>query len=335
MSSLKIIQLKKSLKQNKLNQKIKPSLYHFVKIWYKGGVETFIETLNDERYAKETIVNNDLNVFSFLFSKKEHNKFDVYCFHTPLYFLSLSFIIFHGLQGKVIIHNDLKLLYTPLKKIIAYPWIYLLMKLGIKVIYFNPSNSFLSNLSHNAIKGKYLDSIFSKEKVNIDKGRRDILFVGRYHHSKGFDKAISMISKLDKGFSFKVFGDFPKNIIKKYSNDLINFYGFEQNLSKIYSKNSLLLICSDYESGPLVAFEALAYGVPVLTTKVGVFQEMDISEQFNYLTIYNSQKDGIHFLKQFINLETFSSRGNIEFLESNLNSVREFFDKYLIDNNES
>ena len=209
------------------------------------------------------------------------------------------------------------------------------MKLGIKFIYFNPSNSFLSNLSHNALKGKYLDSIFAKEKVNIDRGRRDILFVGRYHHSKGFDKAISMISKLDKGFSFKVFGDFPKNIIKKYSNDLINFYGFEENLSKIYTKNSLLLICSDYESGPLVAFEALSYGVPVLTTKVGVFQEMDISEQFNYLTIYKSQKDGIHFLKQFINLETFSSRGNIEFLESNLNSVREFFDKYLVDNNES
>ena len=318
------------MKQNNLKNNSIPELHHFVKVWYKGGVETFIKTLVDKRFLKKTVVGNDFKVFSYLFSIKERRDNDIFCFHTPLYFLSLSYAIIRGLNCKVIIHNDLQLLYSPFKKLIAYPWLFFLMFFGINVIYFNPSNSFLSKLSKNAVQGKYLDNFEIKRNVNISNERRNILFVGRYHHSKGFERALSMVSKLNKPCNFKVFGDFPEEVISAYSDDNISFFGFQEDLSRIYTDSSILLICSDYESGPLVAFEALSYGVPVLTTRVGVFQEMHKSEEFDYLTIYDSEEEGINFLNEFISLERFSSSKNLEFLKRYLNSVETFYDKFLI-----
>ena len=195
---------------------MKTSIYHIVKIWYKGGVETFINDLCDERLNKEVFVGSDIRSFKLLYLRKDISKSDIICFHTPLYFLSFFYVLLSGFKAKVIIHNDLRLLYTPLKKVIAYPWIFFLLFCGVKVIYFNSGNAFLSGWSSNAIQGKYLHHFPEEKEISLTDGPKNILFVGRYHHSKGFEKAVSIISRLKSKFDFKVFGDFPKQVINEY-----------------------------------------------------------------------------------------------------------------------
>ena len=321
------------MRQNKINNLSKTSIYHFVKIWYKGGVETFINDLNDERYHKEVIVGHDLTSFIYLLFNGKRCKSDLFCFHTPLFFFSFIYIILLNLKAKVIIHNDLNLLYSPIKKLLAYPWIFFLLKCGVEFIYFNPSNSFLSSWSDNAKRGKYLNSALPNKKISLNDAPKDILFVGRYHPSKGFEKALSIIRRVKGKFTFKVYGDFPSHIIHQFSNDKINFFGFQKSLEYIYSTNSILLICSDYESGPLVAFEALSYGVPVLTTQVGVFQEEPVSKFFKPISIYDTEKEAVKLLEDFIKIKTFSSNQNLDFLENILVSTEEFFDNFFIRDN--
>lgn len=119
-------------------------------------------------------------------------------------------------------------------------------------------------------------SVFSpkKEKTPIRQSFNVISYGGRDARWKGFEDMAKAMAIARKALSceivWNVYGDAllpPNNEIAAY-----NSLGFldSENLSLAYSNNDILLSASWYESFPLFPIEAMACGLPVITTLSGV-----------------------------------------------------------------
>jgi len=94
-------------------------------------------------------------------------------------------------------------------------------------------------------------------------------FVGRLHPVKRVDRFISLAHKFPQ-LVFDVFGDGSDFMsAKKSSSKNVKLHGFVQQTEEIWSKIDVLVICSDYEGLPLAALEAMSFGIPVISLKLG------------------------------------------------------------------
>ncbi|MDD5687985.1 MAG: glycosyltransferase [Elusimicrobia bacterium] len=102
--------------------------------------------------------------------------------------------------------------------------------------------------------------------------------VTRLHREKGVylipDIAKIIIEK-NKNIRFFIFGDGPEkqNLELGIKNlkleDSVKFYGWQNDLEKIYTSFDLLLLPSEEESFPQAALDAMAFGIPVVASDVG------------------------------------------------------------------
>ncbi len=124
-------------------------------------------------------------------------------------------------------------------------------------------------------------SVLAHIKENI------LLFVGRLEEVKGLELFADTLLELNKRESGKWTGVFVgrgtyRPVIEKYirdksAADAFFFAGpvFKQDeLRKIYSRASVLMISSHYEGIPMVILECLACGTPVMSTDVGGIKEL-------------------------------------------------------------
>lgn len=108
-----------------------------------------------------------------------------------------------------------------------------------------------------------------------------ILLVGRLAEEKCFELVIEALSYIPKIlWQLTVVGDGPKFdtlrqlAIQNNVYDRINFMGYQKNVTPFYQKADLLIISSINEGCPLVALEAMASGVLVLSTNVGYMPKL-------------------------------------------------------------
>ena len=118
-------------------------------------------------------------------------------------------------------------------------------------------NRFGANLKERLVKSK------NDEKL-------EVLFVGDVSERKGAHHLLDAWSKLDVGDHEKLIlcGRVPKTIKKKIKNmNLRNVYfkGFVEP-SKYYLSSDLFILPSRKEGSAKVIFEAMSYGLPVITT---------------------------------------------------------------------
>lgn len=116
------------------------------------------------------------------------------------------------------------------------------------------------------------DFIHKQQRVNSLK----ILLIGRLAEEKRFELVIKALSRIPKNlWQLTVVGDGPKSdILRRLAvqnniRDRIDFMGYQENVAPFYRKADLLIISSINEGCPLVALEAMAYGVLILSTNVG------------------------------------------------------------------
>lgn len=121
----------------------------------------------------------------------------------------------------------------------------------------------------------------NREAVNIefDYKKINILFVGRFHHAKGFDVLPNVFDKLGADFRLYVAGgavlenerdfDVPDNIIK------LGWLNKGQ-LEYIYENIDFVIIPSRWEGFGFVAIEALRAGKPILCSTSGALPEIVI-----------------------------------------------------------
>ena len=146
-----------------------------------------------------------------------------------------------------------------------YPWIKSKMKtipVGIDLKKFKPLNK-------NKCRLKYSFS----EKDNI------VMYVGRLEREKNIEFIMSSLKYVSHDYKFVVVGD------GNYKDDLngfalsLNINCFfmgtipHDQLPEILNCANILVISSLFESGPLVVQEAIACGVPVVSTDVGRVKE--------------------------------------------------------------
>ena len=115
-------------------------------------------------------------------------------------------------------------------------------------------------------------------KMRIDRKRTEIVWVGRVERE---DKNPYLFVDIAKHFQEKGiradFGVYGRGSelaqLKRYCKDRgianVAFHGFAADRREVYRRAKLLLLTSDREAFPLVVLEALAAGVPIVSTEVG------------------------------------------------------------------
>lgn len=309
----------------------------------KQGV--FLEELNKNIHIIEYAPNESKNVLKrkfinfykrIKFILKYKNKFDFSaCYAT--YSLASSFIsrvasknaalwghadyltLFEGNVEKV---NDFfkKRKYSKFKKIVF------VSREGkesfIKIFPEMAQNTIVCN---NLIDNKKIEEM-SKEKIEFKKDECKVTFlnVGRHDEKqKKLSRIIEVAKKLEKdGYKFKILfiGEGPdtdkyKEIVHKYQlEDNILFLGKKTNPYPYFNIADCVLLTSDYEGYPVVFLESFILNVPLITTKVSDYKEVD--GKFGFVTnkdiedIYDKMKMFIengYVIKEKFDAEKYNS----------------------------
>lgn len=128
-----------------------------------------------------------------------------------------------------------------------------------------------------------------KESLNDSRGKRRILFLSRIHPKKGIELLIEAWKKIDKetkqGWSIEIVGvgeekyiSSLRTLIYKYNlQEEINVFGPRYGSEKIktYHEADIFVLPTYSENFGVVVAEALACGIPVITTKGTPWEELE------------------------------------------------------------
>ena len=136
----------------------------------------------------------------------------------------------------------------------------------------------------NLIPAIYVDSDIFKP-MTLPK-EYDLIFVGRLEKNKGIDLLLETASKLKAqilNFKMIIVGSGPlkENLKFKIKNlklqDNVLLHGYAKDsheIAELLNKSKILVMPSYNEGGPRVVVEAMACGVPVLATPVGIVSDL-------------------------------------------------------------
>jgi len=160
---------------------------------------------------------------------------------------------------------------------------------GVRVVNQHQVPDFLIESGVPKNKIVYIPSMY----INLDtfkplnlKKEYGIIFIGRLEDNKGADLLIEAVSKLkveNEKLKVVIVGigsllESLKSKVKslKLENNII-FHGWakDQNeVAKLFNQSKILVMLSYNEGGPRVVLEAMACGVPVIATKVGLVPDI-------------------------------------------------------------
>jgi glycosyltransferase involved in cell wall biosynthesis len=173
----------------------------------------------------------------------------------------------------------------------------------------------------------YKDETSSKLLGHIN--GKILLFVGRLEEVKGLELFADTLIELNKKELGRWTGVFVgrgtyQPVIEKYiadrsAKELFFFAGavFKQDdLRRIYSRASILMISSHFEGIPMVILECLACGTPVMATNVGGIKEL-IAD--NVTCFVNDHRDPAEFASLALSI---LNTGNNNIQETRFSSVK-------------
>jgi glycosyltransferase involved in cell wall biosynthesis len=188
------------------------------------------------------------------------------------------------------------------------------------VTFVSPSNWFQKRLKHNVIstvKEEVIyhgvdeqvyhsyDKFFSRRVLNLADDEKVFICIASNlnRKAKGYSQLISSLDHLAKDFKFKLLAvGVESNIIRPYIKYLGNIEN-ESFITLTYSAADAFLSFSTEESFGLCAAEALLCGLPVISTPVGIMEDV-IEDGFNgYLTKSFDVDEFYCTLKKFLLLE--------------------------------
>lgn len=102
----------------------------------------------------------------------------------------------------------------------------------------------------------------------------DIAFVGRLSHEKGPDQFLQLAKHIPDQM-FRVYGSGPmESMLKEQKTPNIDFMGQVSGMNDQWQYVDLLCITSRHEGLPMVALEAMANGVPVISFALGALPDL-------------------------------------------------------------
>ena len=146
----------------------------------------------------------------------------------------------------------------------------------------------------------YVDLDIFKQ-MNVPK-EYDLIFVGRLEKNKGIDLLLKAIEFSISNFQFPIkclivgSGSLMKNLKFKIQNsklrDNILLHGWAKDsheVAKLINKSKVLIMPSYNEGGPRVVIEAMACGVPVLATSVGIVPDVIKDRESGRIIDWNAE----------------------------------------------
>jgi glycosyltransferase involved in cell wall biosynthesis len=130
------------------------------------------------------------------------------------------------------------------------------------------------------------------DQPSIDENKKTILFSGRLHNQKGVPTLIEAFDKIendDQKIRLLISGIGElENIVKEHSkeSEKIDYLGFlprEDQLNHLYQSNVFVAPSTYPDACPTAIIEAMALGIPVVSTNVGGIPELMLNEKTGYL----------------------------------------------------
>lgn len=178
---------------------------------------------------------------------------------------------------------------------------------GVDVENFYPVNL----EGKNKLRNKYGFSI--NDKI--------ILMVGTLTENKGQLEALNVIKELDESYKLILVGTGPEKkrieqeIVENNIDNKVILCGQVNDVEKYYKLSDTLLFLSENEGLPLTILEAMATGLPILTTNVGGIPEV-VEENINgfFINRNTPHKTALLIKKLFEDTETLKviSNNNIK-----------------------
>lgn len=118
-------------------------------------------------------------------------------------------------------------------------------------------------------------SFYVDDVDHIEKDEKRIISVGRLVCQKRFDRlidAFALIANHYPGWHIDIFGEgeqrhvLEQRILEKQLSGRINIYDYTSDVMSEYLKSKFFVLSSDYEGFGLVIVEAMACGLPVIST---------------------------------------------------------------------
>ena len=137
-------------------------------------------------------------------------------------------------------------------------------------------HSFLSSKSSILLNVINVEKVYEKMMCDVNSYSYDITFIGRLTYQKNPERLIGVLKKLLEvlpSFKAAIIGDGPlkdvmENLIKESNlENNVFLLGFQENPYKILKDSKVMLLVSRWEGLPMCVLEALALGVPVVSTR--------------------------------------------------------------------
>lgn len=181
-----------------------------------------------------------------------------------------------------------------------------------------------SRILYNIIS---LDDVLSKAQQQESNEKYDIVYVGRIGEPKNPLRIVDVLNKAikeDNSIKCALIGsgsmfDETKQKIKEYGiENNVKMLGFMSNPFPILSKAKVFLMTSRFEGTPMVALEAQALGIPIVSTPVDGLKDIVINDENGYLS--NEDNELARKLLQIVTDDVF--RENLK------QKAKEFSNKY-------
>jgi len=136
--------------------------------------------------------------------------------------------------------------------------------------------------------------------MNLEK-KYDLIFIGRLAKNKGIKLLLEAASKFkiqNPNFKLLIVGNGPLADFLKFKieslklQDNVLLYGWandSEEVSKLLNQSKILIMPSYNEGGPRVIIEAIACGLPILATPVGIVADILKDGQFGRIIDWNPQ----------------------------------------------
>jgi L-malate glycosyltransferase len=154
-------------------------------------------------------------------------------------------------------------------------------------------------------------------KVIAPNGERILLHASNFRKIKRVQDVVKVFNEVQKNIPAKLLfvGDGPErataeDLARELNiSDEIRFVGKQEQMEDILAIADLFLLTSDYESFGLAALEAMASGVPVVSTNAGGLREININGETGYTAnigdIMTMSQQSLAILKDEKVLKTF------------------------------
>lgn len=170
----------------------------------------------------------------------------------------------------------------------------------------------------------YLENFIDVDNLEISQGN-SIAFVGRLSEEKAPERFIKLAGKFPQQL-FHLYGAGPlAQSLQHNSPHNVRFHGHQSDMSTVWPKVSLLVICSHYEGLPMVALEAMARGIVVISTAVGEMPRLIDHTKNGFIAHNEQQLSG--YLQLWLSL---SSSEQAVLRHNAVNTVRQQYSQQVI-----